>query len=167
MTLQHQKLLVWPIKRYTNNVYEKKVSKAPKNWSYVERKQKGVEKKSCMGCFTKVLNKSLPTSVSKFPESVWFLEKAALKSSFFLRAAFSKNQTGSDSDVGKYHPKSYILFITFVKHPIQLFFHNTFAFSFYGGSIFWCLWHYFFINFVGIAFDGSNWEFLILFSQYI
>ena len=42
-----------------------------------------------------------------------------------LRAAFSKNQTDSgnfDSDVGKNHPKSYILFITFVKHPIQLFF---------------------------------------------
>ena len=39
-----------------------------------------------------------------------------------LRAVFSKNQTGSDSDVGKNRPKSYILFITVVKHPIQVFF---------------------------------------------
>ena len=41
-----------------------------------------------------------------------------------LRAAF-KNQTGSDSDVGKNHPKSYILFVTFMKHSIQLFFFIT------------------------------------------
>ena len=50
-----------------------------------------------------------------------------------VRAAFSKNQTDSgnfDSDVGKNHPKSYILFITFVKHPIQLFFSTPLHFCF-------------------------------------
>ena len=82
----------------------------------------------------------------------------------YLRAAFSKNQTDSDnfdSDVGKNHPKSYILFITFVKHPIQLFFSTPLRFRFVEDQSFGAL-TLFSLNFVGIAFDWSNWEFLMV-----
>ena len=42
-----------------------------------------------------------------------------------LRAAFSKNQTGSDSDVGKNHPKSYIFVHYLCETPHTSFFFST------------------------------------------
>ena len=53
LTQHHQKLPVWHIKSYTDKVYEKKVSKAPKIWSSVDQKRKGVKKKKLYVVFRK------------------------------------------------------------------------------------------------------------------
>ena len=45
-----------------------------------------------------------------------------------LKSIFSKNETdyrNVDTDVGKNHPKSYILFITFCETPHTTFFSTT------------------------------------------
>ena len=85
-----------------------------------------------------------------------------------LRATFFKDQAdlrNFDTDVGKISSKSYILFITIVRHHTLFFFLTPLRFRDTEDKKMVAL-TLFFQNLVAIAVDGSNYVFLMLLIQY-